>query len=225
MRLLAGRSGWAVCAVAYGLAPEHRYPVQLEQALAVIGWLGTAAAGLGLEVGRLALGGDSAGANLALAAQVALRDRGGPPVRRGLLFYGMYDLDFETDSYRRFGDGAYGLSRERMAWFWSQYLGREPVSAPPLAVPARARLHGLAPQLVIGAGLDCLLDDSRVLAAALERAGVPNTLTVYPGVPHSFVQMSAFVAAADRAVDQAAAFLRNAAVPGGEDAAGKELGT
>ncbi|MBC7950802.1 MAG: alpha/beta hydrolase [Rhodospirillaceae bacterium] len=208
MRLLALRSGAAVVGVSYTLAPELRFPGQLDEALAAIAWARTEGAQYGLDGGRLAVGGDSAGANLALAATLSLRDAGAPLPWAGLLFYGMFSADLTSPSHRAYGQGGFGLTTERVDWFWSQYLADRAQRDNPLAAPLWADLEGLPPQLVIAAGLDCLKDDSLALAERLAQAGVPHTLSVYPGVPHSFMQMSAHLAPADAAITEAAAALR-----------------
>lgn len=210
MRLLALRSGVAVVGIGYTLAPELRFPGQLDEALAAIQWVRRSGAEFGLDSSRLAIGGDSAGANLALSTMLALRDRGEVNAAQGLLFYGMFSADLDTPSHRTYGGGGFGLTTERMDWFWSQYLADRAQRDNPAAAPLRADLAGLPPQLVIGAGLDCLLDDSVRLAARLEKAGVAHTLSVYEGVPHSFMQMSAHLAPADAAVTQAAQCLHAA---------------
>jgi acetyl esterase len=204
-RLLALGSGAAVVVVGYGLAPEHRFPSQIDDALAAVAWVRREGSGLGLDASRLALGGDSAGATLALAAQLALRERGLPPVAFGLLLYGMFSARLDTPSHAEFGDGRYGLSTARVDWFWQQYLSDGAQRDNPLAAPLHAEFAGLPPQLVIAAGLDCLRDDSRAVADRLRTAGVPVRLSVYEGVPHSFMQMSAYLEPARHAVAEAAA--------------------
>jgi acetyl esterase len=208
-RLLAERSGWAVAAVAYDLAPEARFPRQLTQASDAIDWLRERAAILGLDGGRWAVGGDSAGANLALAATIARRDTGRSPPALGLLFYGMFSADLDTGSHRAFGAGGFGLTTERVDWFWSQYVAQPADRTNPLAAPLHADLSGLPPQMLIAAGLDCLKDDSLRLADRLIAAGVNTRLLVVDDVPHSFMQMSALLEPADRAIDDAAAALRS----------------
>lgn len=208
MRLLALRSGAAVVGVGYGLAPEHRFPSQIDDALAALRWLEAEGAAHGLDAGRLAVGGDSAGANLALALQLRLRDAGLPLPAAGLLLYGMFSADLDTPSHRAFGTGAHGLTSERVEWFWDQYLADRAQRDNPLAAPLYAFLDGLPRQTIIAAGLDCLLDDSLRLAAKLEAAGVPHSLSVHGGVPHSFMLMSAVLEPADRAVTEAARAVR-----------------
>ena len=210
MRQLAVRAGAAAVGVGYTLAPELRFPGQLHEALAAVAWVREHGAVYGLDSRRLALGGDSAGANLALSAQLALRDQGQPPPVQGLLFYGMFSADLDSPSHQAFGGGGFGLTSERMDWFWSQYLADRAQRDNPAAAPLLADLHELAPQLVIGAGLDCLLDDSLRLAARLRAAGNSVHLSVYDGVPHSFMQLSAHLEPADSALHEAAGILATA---------------
>jgi len=201
LRLLARRSGAAVVGVAYSKAPEHRFPTQVEEAAATLRWLAGHGAAHGLDAGRLAVGGDSAGANLALTAALEAR-RGGPRIALGVLLYGMFAADFDTDSHHRFGDGRHGLSTERMRWYWRQYLGDAAPDA--RSAPLLADLAGLPPLLLVGAGVDCLLDDTLRLAERLAEAEVPHRLWVYPDLPHSFAQMARTVDAADAAVTRVA---------------------
>lgn len=211
MRLLALGSGAAVVAVRYSLAPEQRFPRQLHETLAAVAWArGPQARVLGLDGDRLAIGGDSAGANLALAATLVLRDRGAPLPLLGVLLYGMFSARLNTESHGRYGTGAFGLTTERVDWFWRQYLADGAQRDNPLAAPLHADLAGLPPQLVIAAGLDCLRDDSRHLAAKIAAAGGRVTLSTYDDVPHSFMQMSGVLAPADQAVSEATDALRRA---------------
>lgn len=204
LRLLALRSDVAVVALAYSLAPEKRFPAQIDEALAAVAWIRAHGHEYGLDGARLALGGDSAGANLALATSLSLRQRGLAQADFGLLLYGMFSADLATASHRAFGGGAHGLTTERVDWFWSQYLADFAQRDNPLAAPLWADLHGLPPQLVIGAGQDCLLDDSLALADKLRQAGVATRLSVYDGAPHSFMQASVLLDSARRAIDEAA---------------------
>ncbi|WP_207476798.1 alpha/beta hydrolase fold domain-containing protein [Arenibaculum pallidiluteum] len=212
MRTLALRTGFVVCGVGYAKAPERRFPHQHGEALAVLRWVAASARALGLDADRFAVGGDSAGANLALAAALACRAADLPRIACGLLFYGMFARDFDTESHRRFGGGAFGLTSARMRWYWDQYLGSdapgEAGTPDPRAAPLNADLRGLPPMLLVGAGLDCLLDDTLRLADRLRQAGVPHRLEVRRGLPHGFATMGRRVAAADDAVTEAAMALR-----------------
>ncbi|MFO1055919.1 MAG: alpha/beta hydrolase [Dongiaceae bacterium] len=185
---LAGRV--KVAAVDYRLAPEHRFPAALEDCVAAVAAIARDAAAWGVDPGRLATGGDSAGGNLALATLIALRDRGGPLPAAGLLVYGMLGGDPTTASQRRFGDGRYLLSTADLEWFWDCYLGPGAVRSDPLAVPLRADLAGLPPLYVAAAALDPLLDDSLQLVERLGAEGRPHRFALWPGLTHAAIQMS-----------------------------------
>lgn len=208
LRLLAIQSSVAICAVGYSLAPERRFPHQLNEAIAVIRWLSGAAEALGIDPQAVALAGDSAGANLALASALALRDRGESPVVRLVLLYGMYAAEFDSVSHRRYGGGEYGLTTERMCWFWRSYLSDESQRGHPYAAPLCADLRGLPPTLIIAAGRDCLRDDSLRLAHKLQAAAVPHVLSCYQDAPHSFMQLSRGFSPATTAIAETAAALR-----------------
>lgn len=208
LRLLARHSGAVVCAVAYGLAPERRFPHQRGEALAALRWVVKHGAGHGLDPERIAVGGDSAGANLALGLALDARDEPGPPLSFGMLLYGMFAHDFDTESHRLFGDGRYGLTTERMRWYWRQYLGHGGITRDPAAAPLLADLQGLPPLHVTAAGLDCLRDDSLRLARRLETERIPHRLVLHDTLPHSFASMTRRVRKAEAAVVQAAEEVR-----------------
>ncbi len=208
LRLLAGRSGVAVAAVRYTLAPEKVFPHQHQQAVAAVRWIARHGAGHGLDPARIAVGGDSAGANLALAAALALKDDAQARVSFGVLFYGMFAHDFDSVSHRRFGDGRYGLTTLRMRWYWKQYLGHGHQTRDPRAAPLLANLSGLPPLMLLAAGRDCLRDDTLRLAERLAESGVDHTLAVYDDLPHAFANMTRLVKAADDAVSAAADAVR-----------------
>jgi acetyl esterase len=207
VRLLAIESGAAVVSVDYRLAPEHPFPAPLDDCLAAVRWLRKEGAGFGLETGRMVLAGDSAGANLALACLLRLRDAGAPLPLGAALFYGCYGANLDTASHRRFGDGSYHLSTERMGWFWRNYLGGLS-RADPLAEPLHADLAGLPPLFLTAAALDPLADDTRALARRLTDAGVPHALIEYPGVVHGFLQWSLRSTAARLALADAGTEIR-----------------
>lgn len=216
LRLLAIHGRANVCAVGYSLAPEKRFPHQLEEALAVVHWLSEQGWTVGVDPEQIVLGGDSAGANLALSAALALRDRGSSPVGRLLLFYGAFAAEFDTGSHRSYGDGGYGLTTARMRWFWNSYLAEATDRQNPLAAPLNACLRGLPPVLIIAASCDCLLDDSLRLGELLHDAGVPHVLSVYQGFPHAFMQFTRVFPAAMDAVEEAGAILRAYGSPAGQ---------
>jgi len=210
LRLLAQRSGATIAALHYGLAPELRFPGQLHQALDAVEWVLSHAAVLNLQSERWAVAGDSAGANLALAATLARRDAGLALPDLSILFYGMFSARLDTSSHQEYGGGAHGLTTQRVDWFWEQYLPSRTLRTHPLAAPLHADLAGLGRHLVVGAGLDCLLDDSLALARGLKDAGTHVTLTVEEGLPHSFLQANAILPQADASISRAASVMVHA---------------
>src|SRR5499433_2472812 len=150
LRELVRQSGVAALSVDYKLSPEHRFPLAFEEMVATVRLAAREGAGLGIDPTRLAVGGDSAGANLALAAAVAARDAGEPALGLMLLIYGCYSTDSESASWQRFGRGA-GLSQRQMRWIWETYLERPEQQRDWRAVPILAELAGLAPaHLIVG---------------------------------------------------------------------------
>jgi acetyl esterase len=202
-RRLAGAARATVVSLDYRLSPEHPFPAARDDALAAVAALRDGAVA-GIAARRIALTGDSAGAAVALSAAQALRDAGGGVLSALALFYGCYAPDFATDSYRRFGDGAFGLSLARMERFWQAYAGDRP---PEAVAPGLAPLEGLPPVYLNVAALDVLRDDSLRLAAALAGSGVAARMDVVPGVVHGYAQMVARLPVAGRALDGAAAWL------------------
>jgi acetyl esterase len=209
LRDLVRQSGVAALSVDYRLSPEHRFPVAFDEMMAMIRLVAREGAGLGIDPKRLAVGGDSAGANLALAAALALRDAGDGALGFQLLIYGVYSTDSESQSWQRFGRGA-GLSQTQMRWIWETYLERPEQQSNWRAAPLLADLTGLPPAHLIIGSLDPLLDDSNRLAARLKEAGVPAKLTIYEGLNHGFIRYGRLIATARRAVGECAAALREA---------------
>ncbi len=187
-REVAHQAGVAVVGLEYALSPEHPYPTPLDQVMAVLRWLRKDAEALGLDAERLGIGGDSAGGNLALAALLRLRDAHQPLPRFGAIVYGMLSTNHATPSHRDLGDGRFGLSTEKLDWFWTQYLGGDAaLRTHPDAAPLSAKLEGLPPLLLLAAALDPLLDDTLNLDRRLGEAGVTHDLKLYSGVPHGFL--------------------------------------
>ena len=209
MRLLAQQSGFAVLGIDYRLAPEHRFPAALDDTRAAWHWLCANATSLGVESDGLAIAGDSAGANLALATALSLRDDGRAVPSALALFYGCYAPNFDTESHRTLGDGRFGLTTARMRWYWQNYVG-ELSAAPTLATPLKANLAGLPRTYLSLAELDPISDDTRALAKKLSSAGVQHELVAWPGTGHGFLQMTRDAAIAREAIDHAAQFLKSA---------------
>ncbi len=208
MRLLALKSGWTVLGIDYVLAPEHKFPDPVNETAAAFRHLHDRASEFGVDPRRLAVAGDSAGANLAVAAAMDLRDAGGPLPRALLCFYGVFDTDLDTASYRAFGRGEHGLTRDEMAFFWDAYLGSAADRANPRAALVKGRLDGLPPLHLMAAGLDPLRDDTLHFAARCAEAGLEHELSVEEGVCHGFLIFSDIVDKAHHALDCGAAFLR-----------------
>lgn len=197
----------AVVSVDYALSPEAKFPQALEECAAVARHLAMHGDDWGLDGSRLLVGGDSAGGNLALATALLLRDTAGPALCGILAVYPVCDSDFATPSYREFATG-YGLSLERMAFYWNVYVPHEADRHHPLAAPLHADLRGLPPVLVQVAELDVLRSEGEALVEKLRQAGVPVEFAHYPGVAHGFLRAMATVGKARQAVEQAGAWLR-----------------
>ncbi len=208
-RALANGAGCVVVSVDYRLAPEHRYPAAAEDCHAATRWCAEHAAELGADPHRIAVGGDSAGGNLAAVVAQMARDRGGPPLVLQLLIYPVTAHAFDTASYRDNAEG-YLLTADDMHWFWGHYLGDTPARGEePYASPLRAAsLAGLPPALVITAEFDPLRDEGEAYARRLEEAGVPARLTRYDGMIHGFFAMSGLMDQAGAAVREACGNLR-----------------
>lgn len=206
MARLAEHSGCVVVGIDYGLAPEAPFPHGLNDCLWAWRWLRSHAAA---HAAPWFIAGDSAGANLALAAMIEMRDAGEALPDAALLFYGVYSADHGTPSHRRCGDGSFGLSSAKMAWYRQHYLaGGRGHAADPRVSPLHADLAGLPPLLVTGAELDPLFDDSAALAKKLAETDTPFEFRRYAGMNHGFMQMGSALPEARQAFRDAAAFLR-----------------
>jgi acetyl esterase len=209
-RALTNAAGCIVASVDYRLAPEHRFPAAVEDAYAATRWVADHARELGGDPTRLAVGGDSAGGNLAATVSLAARDRGGPPLVFQLLVYPVTDHAYDTPSYKENADG-YFLTRDAMVWFWNHYLAREEDGRNPLASPLRASdLRRLPPAFVMTAEYDPLRDEGEIYATRLREAGVPVALTRYEGTIHGFFIMGNALSVARQGLQDAAAALRDA---------------
>lgn len=207
-RMIANASGTVIASVDYRLAPEHKYPAAAEDAYAATCWLAEHAERFGVDRRRIAIGGDSAGGNLAAVATQMIRDRGGPQLAFQLLLYPVTDAYLETTSYGQFAEG-YLLTRAAMAWFWEHYLNDAAEREHAYAAPLRAEdLSGLPPALVITAECDPLCDEGEAYARRLEAAGVPVTLTRYAGMIHGFIRRAKLLCQGRKAVEQIAEALR-----------------
>jgi acetyl esterase len=208
MRRLALAASAIVVGVDFRLAPEHPFPAPLDDAIAAWRWLVTNAAALGVSEAALGVVGDSGGANLALALAVAERDARHAFPHASALFYGAFTPQFDTSSHAQNGGGAYGLTTERMRWYWRQYFQGPLDTAPPLAAPLRASLGGLRPHYLSLAELDVIADDTRMLHEKFVSSGVYSEIDGWKGAVHGFIQMGRDVALARQAIAKAGDFLK-----------------
>lgn len=208
-RALANRAGVVVVSLEYRLAPEHPYPAALEDAEAALAWLAEHAGELGGDAARLAVAGDSAGANVATVLARRTRDSGGPPIAFQLLVYPATDAAMDTRSYEQFGSG-FGLDRDAMAGSWDAYRGDVPAEDPGISPLRAADLAGLPPGLVITAENDPLRDEGEAYAQRLREAGVETQSVRLAGMVHGFFRWRAICPEAEDATRAAAAALRAA---------------
>jgi acetyl esterase len=209
-RSIVNAAGCAVAAVDYRLAPEFKYPTPVEDSYAGLLWVVANATRLGLDPARVAVGGDSAGGNLAAVMALLARDRHGPRLLLQVLVYPVTNHDFGTVSYRENATG-YVLGTEDMRWFWRHYLARQEQGREPQASPLLAKsLANLPPALVITAGCDPLRDEGEAYAGRLRDAGAAVTLTQYAGMFHGFLRMTRILDQSRVLLDEVAAALRKA---------------
>lgn len=209
-RSLARRAGCLVVSVDYRLAPEHKHPAAVEDAYAATVWVADNAAQFGGDPDRLAVGGDSAGGQLAAAATFLARDNNRPKISYQLLIYPVTNTATqETDSYLKFAAGL-NLTREGMIWFRNHYIAAEADAQDPHASPLLAGdLSHLPPATVITAEFDVLHDEGRAYAERLAAAGVPVSYRCYGGMLHGFVTNAGVMDRAYDCLDDLAATLRH----------------
>jgi acetyl esterase len=208
-RALANRSGAVTVSVDYRLAPEHPSPAPLEDCLAALTWSVENAELLGVDASRVAVGGDSAGGNLAACLCQRVRDDFGPEIDFQLLVYPVTDCMAGTRSYEENAEG-YFLTRDTMHWFIGHYLGDCDPKDPSVSPLHADSLAGLPPALVITAEFDPLRDEGEAYAVALRDAGVPVDVIRYDGQIHGFVGLAAVLDDGRHALDRAGTALRAA---------------
>jgi acetyl esterase/lipase len=187
-RNIANRVRAVVVSVHYRLAPENQWPDAAEDVYGVTRWAASNAESLGGSSSRIAVGGDSAGGNLAAVTAIMARDRGGPQLAAQLLLYPMIAADFDTESYRLYGNGFYN-PRPALQWYWDQYVPFLADREHPYASPLNSELTGLPPAVVVIAGHDPLRDEGVSYAEALAAAGVTTKRCNFEGGVHGFMTM------------------------------------
>ncbi|MFM9427975.1 acetyl esterase [Variovorax sp. GrIS 2.14] len=207
-RELANAAGCAVVAVDYRMGPEHRFPAAVDDVLAATRWVREQAGALRLDPGRLAVGGDSAGGNLAAVVALAARDAGDLPIAFQLLIYPATDMRRGHPSHTTNGDG-YVLTRDTLAYFHDHYIADPAHDLDWRASPLlHTDLAGLPPALVITVGYDPLRDEGLDYARALTEAGNRATCVCFERQIHGFITMGRVLDEANTAVALCAAELR-----------------
>jgi acetyl esterase len=209
MREYASRADMVVIGVDYALAPEIKFPIAQLQVMHVVRWARAHSAELGIDPDRVALGGDSAGGNLALTAALRLREeRELKSISALLLNYAAIDINCAPEAVQRYGHDGYMLSADEMLQFWRDYLRGPADERDPLACPIHADLSGLPPTLLVIPECDILSEQNWRLAKKLQSAdGVVET-AFYKGASHSFLEAMSISAISNRALDDTARWLR-----------------
>ncbi|MEO5699366.1 MAG: alpha/beta hydrolase [Casimicrobiaceae bacterium] len=197
---LAQDAGIVVASVQYRRTPENPWPAPNDDGYAALQWLVDHAAALDVDAARLGVGGDSAGAHLAIGVALEARERSGPAIALQLLVYPVVEPDFETSSYRQHAETA-TLTRADMMEYWRLYLPPGTTQPDDRGLPGRASLQGLPPACIVVAGMDPLCDEGGQFAARLREAGVDALVVEAPTMTHGFLRAAPYVAAA-RAMQQ-----------------------
>ncbi|HLL27478.1 MAG TPA: alpha/beta hydrolase [Xanthobacteraceae bacterium] len=206
LRMLANASGCRVISIDYRLAPEHKFPAAIEDAYAATKWVADHAATLGIDPNRLAVGGDSAGGNLAALVCQLAKKAGTPKIALQVLFCAATDVAGETESHHAFAEG-YFLDQKSIRWFMQQYLPPGDVRASPLRADD---LAGLPPAHIHTAEFDPLRDEGKAYADRLKRSGGNVQYTCHTGMIHHFYGMAHAIPYARVAVKDAGAAIKAA---------------
>ena len=210
-RHLCREAGCLVVSVDYRMGPEHPFPAAVDDCIAVVRWLAEHGSEIRADPGRIAVGGDSAGGNLAAVAALLVRDEGGPPLRHQLLVYPVTDYRCRGESYERYARGYGTLEAASMRWFQRHYLADPAATDDWRASPLLADSHaGLPPALVITAECDVLHDEGAAYAERLAASGTVCEHAEFPGMIHGFFGLLGIADAAAEAHARAARALRAA---------------
>ena len=214
-RRFANAARCRVVSVDYRMAPEHKFPASVEDSAAATRWVMTNAASLGIDDSRVAVGGDSAGGNLAAVMALMARDGGLPPVVFQLLIYPATDMRMVTTSSQTVSDGV-PLTSATMRWFIDHYMSSAQDENDWRASPLRAAdLSGTAQALVLTCAYDPLCDEGIAYAQRLAREGVRVTQMHFSDQPHGFMSMGRIIRTADVAIDMMGAVLKKVLWPPG----------
>src|SRR5581483_9877177 len=207
-RKLAEEGQLIVISVDYRLAPEHKFPAAVDDALAATAWIADHAKELGIDAARLRVGGDSAGGNLAAVVAISSRDGKGPPISGQVLIYPATDFAMSHPSHRE-PETSILLTHSVIRWFRDHYLNGAADGEDWRASPARVQnLSGLPPAYILTAGADPLRDEGEEYAQRLKEAGVAVTFRTFPGQFHGFFTMGKLLNQANVAAAEIGAWLR-----------------
>jgi acetyl esterase len=213
-KYLAISSGFKVASINYRLAPEHPFPAGLDDVVSAIRWIANSCKMLRIDCHRMALGGVSAGANLALSAALELTDLGQPNLLRAIyLLYGHYSANTDTGSYNLFGNGGYGETALDINFFMNQTFQKpadykNPLAFPILAAADTSLARLLPPVYIVATSLDPLKDDSIELANLLQKSGHEYYLNIWPGLGHGVLNILSSIPEAKIYVDSMVTYLR-----------------
>jgi acetyl esterase/lipase len=208
-RALAEKAGAVVVSVAYRQAPENKFPAAHEDAFAAYRWVTENATQINGDPNRIALVGESAGGNLAVATAMQAREQGVRLPVHIVSVYPIADGDTESPSYQQYADAA-PLSRPAMQWFFEQYLRGPQDARDPRISLVNANLSGLPPTTIINAQIDPLQSEGEQLAERMRQAGVQVEQRTWQGVTHEFFGMAAVLEQAEEAQQMAVSRLRQA---------------
>jgi acetyl esterase len=209
MREYAAIGGFAAIAVDYPLSPEAKFPRALNLIVELTEWIAVNGQQWGINPGRLAIGGDSAGGNLALASALRLRDAEHADRLCAILSnYGAFGRRCSDEAEASFGGPNAVLNREEMEYYWANYLETPQDSDNPYACPLIADVSGLPPTLLVVAEIDILAEDSSILARRMEAAGTPCEVVIYRGATHSFLEAMSIAALAREAIAHTANWVK-----------------
>jgi acetyl esterase len=204
LRLLSLRSGLRILSIDYPLAPENPFPVALNCNVEIIKQVRKEGKQWGIDSNNLCIGGDSAGANLALSVALDLKNEGEGFLKQLTLIYGAFSSASDKPSFKVFGQGDYGMGAEAMNYFWGLYVGDSKYKTDPRAAPLLADVSDLPQTDLYVAGLDPLQDDSVRLSEKLRSACVKYSLNNYPGMIHGFVSLCGMIEQGDIAITEMA---------------------
>ena len=209
-RAIANRTGCIVIAVNYQKAPEHKFPIPLNDCYAATCWVFDNASELGLDASRIGVIGDSAGGNLAAAVTLRARDENGPKIAYQALVYPAVQYGWDTPSYVANAEG-FLLERAGMKYFWKHYVESPIDGSNPYCSPLAAENHsGLPPAFIACAEFDPLCDDGRNYAEKLRASGVPVKFRLYEGMIHGFLWMSGVLEQSKVLIDEIGREVRSA---------------